>query len=178
MRDFNGKCSELKDDWPVSVLQVNLENQDTVKMDVMENGVHLVPRVSRAFLDLLVQPDHPVTAILRPVIWAQVLPTSPSKTLAWRDQAETKNLTVWDIQRDSVTALWRAQNVIAFADSFTAVMPKTLYQLPVYRKWQHFLIQTNELFFLPTSSYLLVQMNFHRTYCPSNVLLKAISCRL
>lgn len=55
-------CRDLLD------YQVNLENQDTVKMGVMENGVHLVPRVSRAFLDLLVQPDHPVTAILRPVI--------------------------------------------------------------------------------------------------------------
>ncbi len=96
-QSFNWKYSELEDDWPVSVLQVNLEIQDTVKMGVMENVVHLVPRVSLAFLDLLVQPDHLVTAILRPVIWVQVLPTSPSKTQAWRDQAETKNLTVWDI---------------------------------------------------------------------------------
>lgn len=76
------------------ILQVNLENRDTVKTGVMEKGVYLVPQVSRAFLDLPVQPDHPVTAIPRPVILAQAPSTSLWKTLAWRDRAETKNLSV------------------------------------------------------------------------------------
>lgn len=69
-------CRDLLD------YQVNLEKRDTVRTGVMEKGVYPVPLVSRAFLDLPVQPDPPVTAILRPVILAQAPHTSLSKTLA------------------------------------------------------------------------------------------------